>query len=70
MTTQTSLLCVAMISQEPSPWNVTSRKEVLVTEKKRAVFREIVVQCGIRHSAVQKMIKTLEYQKVCCDWVP
>jgi hypothetical protein len=63
MTTQTSLNCVAVITMECNKQKI----EVLITEDKRAMVKEIVVPCGIRHSAVQKMIKTLGYQKVCCD---
>lgn len=36
--------------------------DAYITEDKRAMVREIVVLCGIGHSAVQKMKKTLGYR--------
>jgi hypothetical protein len=35
--------------------------DVLITEDQRVMVREIVVQLGIGHSAMQEMIKTLVY---------
>jgi hypothetical protein len=39
------------------------RVDVLITEDQRVMVREIVVQLGIGHSAMQEMIKILEYWK-------
>jgi hypothetical protein len=70
MTTDIIDLCH---SDQPRIITVECNKQkidAVITEDKRAMVREIVVLCGIGHSAVQKMKKTLGYQKVCCDWVP
>jgi hypothetical protein len=38
--------------------------DVLITLDQRVTIREIIVQLGIGHSAMQEMIKTLEYWKI------
>jgi hypothetical protein len=46
------------------------RVGAVVTEDRMMTVGANVMQCGIRHSAMQVMIKTLGYQKVCCHHVP
>jgi hypothetical protein len=44
--------------------------DVLIMKACRLTVRETVVQLRIGHSAMQKMINILRYQKMCCHWVP
>jgi transposase len=42
----------------------------LIRQDRKITFREIVVQLGVGHNAVQEMMEILGYRKVCFLWVP
>jgi hypothetical protein len=44
--------------------------DVLIKENQRMMVREIIVQLGIGHHAVQEMIMTSEYWELCSHWIP
>ena len=41
-----------------------------VKEDRRATLDTIATKLGIGHNAVQEMIVSLGYQKICACWVP
>jgi hypothetical protein len=43
--------------------------DALITEDQRVMTREIVLQPHTGHNAMQVMLKTLKYQKLCHYWV-
>jgi transposase len=42
----------------------------LIRQDQRTTVREIAVQLGVGHHAVQEMMEILGYRKVCSRWVP
>jgi hypothetical protein len=67
MVVGTSPICLAVSNQE-LPLN-EQKINALVADQMVTV-REIIAQHGIRHNAMQEMVKYLGYQKHCCHWVP
>ena len=46
------------------------RVDALIREDRRITVNEIATKLAVGHSAVQEMIHSLGYQKVCARWVP
>jgi hypothetical protein len=62
-------ICLAVVDQEPPSWNAMSRK-LMCSSQKTVTVTETVAQLSTGHSDMQKIIKILGYQKMCCHWVP
>jgi len=46
------------------------RVDEIIEDNRRVTVDTIARTLGIGHSAVQKMIESLGYRKVCAHWVP
>ena len=46
------------------------RVDALIREDRRITVNEIATKLAVGHSAVQEMIHSLGYRKVCARWVP
>jgi len=46
------------------------RLDKIIKEDRRVTLDAIATKLGIRHNAVQEMIRSLGYRKICVRWVP
>jgi hypothetical protein len=62
---KTAPVFFTVVSQEPLSWKAVGRKLICSSQKTKGYwFREIIVELGIGYSVMQKIIKTLGYQKI------
>jgi len=57
----------AVVLEQP-PLNATRRVDEIVQDDRRVTVDTIAQTLGIGHNAVQEMIKSLGYRKVCARW--
>jgi len=73
MGTQTSKISLVAVTLEQPQLNPT-RKELVISLRKRSLrcvtLDAIATELGIGHNAVQEMIESLGYWKICARWVP